>query len=90
MIDLSTFDPTASYIIFDDFDFQYFPNKKCWWGAQEEFTVTDKYTKKKTIRWGKPCIYLCNPDDDPSRHPLWNTWFDDNSIKIVLDNKLYT
>jgi uncharacterized Rossmann fold enzyme len=89
MIDLSTFNNTAEYVIFDDFDFEYMPNKKSWWGAQQEFTATDKYTKKKTITWGKPCIYLCNPEDDPSLSPKWNVWFSQNSIRVDLINKLF-
>lgn len=87
MIDLSTFCADAKYVIFDDFDFEFLPNKKCWWGAQEEFTLTDKYTRKKTITWGKPCIYICNTS--PSTHPKWESWFDDNCIEVYVENKLY-
>ena len=89
MVDLQTFSLQATFVVFDDFEFKFLPNKKSWWGAQDEFTMTDKYTRKRTIKWGKPAIYLCNPEDDPSRLPEWNTWFDENCITIVIYNKLY-
>lgn len=68
-MDLNTFSNPAEYVIFDDFDFKFMPSKKAWWGAQKTFVITDKYKSKKTIQWGKPCIYLCNPDADPSYSP---------------------
>jgi hypothetical protein len=46
-MNLTDFSAEAKYAVFDDFDFEYFPNKKAWWGAQSEFTATDKYLKKK-------------------------------------------
>lgn len=65
------------------------PSKKQWWGAQQEFTTTDKYKKKQQIRFGKPMIYLCNPDQDPRTHPKWCKWYDDNTVVVEIDNKLY-
>jgi len=55
-IDISRFDVSATYVIFDDFDFKFMPNKKQWLGCQKEFVITDKYRKKFSISWGKPCI----------------------------------
>lgn len=85
-MNLATFSAAANYVIFDDFDFEFFPNKKAWWGAQNEFTATDKYCKKKQIIFGKPLIYICNPDQDPRSHKLWNNWFNDNCKVVVLLN----
>lgn len=85
-MNLTDFSAEAKYAVFDDFDFEYFPNKKAWWGAQSEFTATDKYLKKKNIKFGKPIIYICNPDQDPRKHKLWNNWFSDNCICIELLN----
>jgi hypothetical protein len=65
------------------------PSKKQWWGSQETFTTTDKYHRKKTIKWGKPLIYLCNPEDDPFRTQEWNGWYDDNCIRLVLTKKMF-
>jgi hypothetical protein len=35
---------------------------KQWIGAQPQITITDKYHKRRTIRWGRPCIVLLNVD----------------------------
>lgn len=61
MFSLDTFNPDAEYAIFDDWeDWDRFYNYKQFLGAQEEFVVSDKYRKKRTIRWGKPCIVISN------------------------------
>jgi hypothetical protein len=89
MSDLMVLHGDAMYLIMDDFDFEFMPSKKQWWGAQKEFTTTDKYRKKHTIKWGKPLIYLCNEDNDPRRTRFWNQWFADNCIAIDIKHKLY-
>lgn len=55
---------TAKYAVFDDMQggFKFFPSYKGWLGAQSQFTVTDKYRGKTTIRWGRPSIWLSNED----------------------------
>ena len=65
---LSDWNSDAKYMVCDDFSWEYFPNKKVLWGAQKEFSTSDKYKGKRTVRWGKPLIYLCNPDQDPFNH----------------------
>lgn len=65
LINLDDWNPEATYIVFDDFDWKFFPNKKAFWGAQKTFVLTDKYRKKHTVHWGKPMIYICNEDQDP-------------------------
>jgi hypothetical protein len=76
-------DTDISYLILDDFLWEYVPNKKCFFGSQQEFTLTDKYRKKFTVKWGKVLIYLCNelPDLD--------SWYYDNTVIINLTNKLF-
>ena len=56
---------SSDYAIFDDIQggFEFFHSYKGWLGAQKEFVITDKYRKKKTVKWGKPSIMLMN--DDP-------------------------
>ena len=46
----------AKYAVLDDMqgNFQFFPSYKGWLGAQQTFTVTDKYRGKTTIQWGAP------------------------------------
>jgi hypothetical protein len=52
-------------------------------GAQQQFTVTDKYTRKKTIRWGKPCIYLNNQDPLEANLPDWQKqWLQANCVTV--------
>lgn len=68
------------------------PNKKQWLGCQREFVITDKYRKKLSISWGKPCIYLCNDDQDPRMHcsHLELAFFEENCIFVnIYNNKFY-
>jgi hypothetical protein len=86
MFNLDKWDDAAQYAIFDDFeDWKRFFNYKQWLGAQEEFEVTDKYTKKKTIKWGRPCIVLSNFDPDFA-DPQWVLA---NCTKVFIPNKLF-
>lgn len=86
MWSLDAFNLEAGYAVFDDIaDFKplYY---KSWFGAQQEFYATDKYRKKKLIKWGNPCILLCN------ELPDFGTdfdWWDKNCKIIKLLNKLY-
>jgi len=89
MSDRSTFTPEAKYLVMDDIPFAFMPNKKQWWGAQIEFTATDKYHRKKQIRFGKPLIYICNPDEHPRTTPYWNNWFEENCVEINVPDSLF-
>lgn len=61
MFDLSLWDDAAEYAIFDDFpEWSKWFSYKQFLGAQQEFTITDKYRKKRTVRWGKPTILISN------------------------------
>jgi hypothetical protein len=86
MFDLSLWDGTAEYAIFDDItDITKFYHYKQWLGAQEQFTTTDKYRKKCTVKWGKPCILLSNflPNH-------WDMdWIRGNCIVVQVHNSLY-
>jgi hypothetical protein len=69
MWDLSAFDRISDdfyqhgYVVFDDIDWETIKkSSKSWFGAQQDFSVSDKYRQKKRIKGGIPCIYLCNPD----------------------------
>jgi len=91
MSNLEVWDENASYIVIDDIKWEYIPQKKSLFGAQREFTLTDKYKKKKRIKWGKPCIYLYNPEDNPlsELHGTELSWYMCNAIMVTLTNKLY-
>lgn len=78
------------YAVFDDFNFDNLGrNAKSWFGAQSTFTITDKYKAKRTINWGKPIIWLCNPEDFPTPCGSPGNWFEQNSIVVHLTNKLF-
>ena len=89
MFDLSSWDQSAEYIIFDDIDFDFMTAAKAFWGAQREFSLTDRYRKKKTVQFGKPLIFLCNADQDPQFKKHWNQWYIDNCIRVEVTNKFY-
>jgi len=91
MINLDDWDENAEYAIFDDFGWEFMPCKKAFFGAQKTFTLTDKYKRKKTVIWGKPIIFLCNPDEDPfdSMKPSQKAWYDLNMIYSVITKPLF-
>lgn len=71
----------------DDIEWQYVPDKKQFFGSQKEFALTDKYKGKKTVKWGKPLIFLCNYD--PVVQDGWNSWFDARCLVVEVNNRLY-
>lgn len=88
------FDASKRFIIFDDFDIDFFPSWKPWFGAQRDFVITDKYRAKLTVRdWGKPLIWLCNREYNPLYSlKLKRTdkeWLEGNCVFIELQNKLF-
>jgi len=91
MSNLDVWDPEASYLVIDDIKWEFVPQKKSLFGAQREFTLTDKYRKKRRIKWGKPCIYLFNPEDSPMSELSGDelSWYNENTVLVILVNKLY-
>lgn len=86
MWNIEKYDPEARYAVFDDFeDWKRFYNYKQWLGAQQEFEVSDKYARKRTIMWGKPCVVLSNFDPDFADQ----AWISFNCITVNIQNKLY-
>lgn len=89
MFNLDDWNPMADYLVIDDIEWKYVPAKKALLGAQAQFTMTDKYRKKVTLTWGKPCIYLCNKDMDVYNSCEEAMWLRDNCVYVILHNKLY-
>lgn len=87
MVNIDDYNEDGTYVIFDDFEWDFMPNKKQWFGAQKTFAITDKYRKKKTITHGNPIIYLCN--EMPNMTPTFRQWFDQNCVIVHLMGKLY-
>nr|DAI24652.1 MAG TPA: Geminivirus Rep catalytic domain [Genomoviridae sp.] len=89
MFNLDEFDDDAEYAVFDDIPggFKAF-NYKGWLGAQHQFNATDKYKRKQTIIWNRPCVFLCN--DDPMEK--WaggdTAWLRKNAIVVEVTSPL--
>lgn len=83
---LDDWDNDAEYAIFDDWeDWTRFFNYKQFLGAQQEFTLADKYRAKRTLTWGKPCIILSN------EMPLFKDWkwIEGNCFICIIENPLF-
>lgn len=87
MFNMDLWNDDAKYAIFDDYeDWKKFYNYKCWLGAQLEFSITDKYKRKKNIKWGKPSIVLSNIDPDFSDQQ----WIKKNCVVYFMkDDELF-
>lgn len=89
MKDLDLWNNSASYLVMDDIPWEFVPDKKAFFGAQRQITLTDKYKRKRTVAWGKPLIFLCNYD---LRLKLDNDeakWYNDVCIFEELHKELY-
>jgi len=86
MFNLEKWNPDATYAIFDDWeDWTRFYNYKQWLGAQFEFEISDKYKRKQTIIWGKPCIVVSN--DLPDFKDM--QWIYINCIIVEIKHPLF-
>jgi hypothetical protein len=79
----------AQFLVIDDMAWDKIPAKKAIFGAQKEFTLTDRYRHKKRLTWGKPTILLCNPDNAPNILLAELDWYQSNVTTIYLTNKLF-
>lgn len=90
---LDLWDEEAEYAVFDDFDIdgkkleEYFRSWKCWFGAQKEFNITDKYKRKMNVRWGKPIIFISNNEIECSSKTL--DYIRKNSIRVNVYSEFY-
>lgn len=86
MLNLDDWDTRAEYAIFDDFDdWSRFYLYKQFLGAQLCFVITDKYRKKMTVQWGKPCIVLSNIYPDFKDQ----IWVEANCFIEHIENKIF-
>ena len=78
------------YGVIDDMVISQFKYWKAFLGCHEQFTVTDKFHKKKQLMWGKPVIWLCN--EDPLQWKLSDidmVWVKGNCDIVYVGEKLY-
>lgn len=91
---LDLWDEEALYAIFDDMDCdpdipfeKCFRSWKAFFGAQKEFTVTDKYKRKMKVKWGKPIIWISNNEFNCKTSTL--DYIRKNSVRVNVYSKLY-
>lgn len=90
--DLSSFNNYFSYVVFDDVQWKNLAHyAKAFFGCQRDFSVSDKYCKKKRISGGVPSIYCVNPEDvtHELREFFLSNWGQQNIEVISVSNKLY-
>ncbi|AJC52525.1 replication-associated protein [Bromus-associated circular DNA virus 2] len=63
MTNVTHWDSAAKYLIFDDIEWKFIPQKKSLLTCMGSATVTDKYKGKRDIIVDKPAIVLCNEFD---------------------------
>ena len=89
MFNLEAYDDTCTYAIFDDIlgGLNNFSTYKQWLGCQMEFTVTDKYKRKKRLDWGgRPTIWIAN--DDPRTATVDQEWLEGNCTIVYIGETL--
>lgn len=92
LFNLDEWDDEARLVILDDIDIKFFPSWRGFLGCQRDITVTDKYRKKRRLRNGIACIWLCNEELDPRRAlpgVAERRWFDLNCEFILLNGSLF-
>jgi len=79
---------TVDYAIFDDIDWKNAALKgegfKAWLGGNRSFDVSDKFDRKFTLPWGKPCIYLTNHNPWIGLHEDDAKWIRRNCIYVEM------
>jgi len=88
LFNLDDWKQAAHYAIFDDFNIEFLPQYKSWFGGQKCFVVTDKYRKKKTVQWGKPLIWI-NNEDPRNSVKVDREWMLLNSVFYLITTKLF-
>lgn len=87
--DFNDWDTEADYMVLDDIAFRLIPNKKALFGCQKETTINAKYARKRTVKWGKPVIYLTNTALSNEDFGEDAPWWRENCTFISLVDRLY-
>jgi len=91
LFNIDEWDKEAKYIILDDFDLKFFPHWKQFFGAQKRITIGGKYRTNQSLDWGRPLIFLCNPDLHPRRILSGDQleWLRSNAVFLELETPLF-
>lgn len=79
----------ATYAVFDDLWDWNFRFLKDFLGGQPTATITGKYRQPSQLEWGKRSIFLTNERFWEEWTPKQQEYFQDSSIVVELNNKLY-
>lgn len=88
MTAMELWDDKAKYIVYDDIEWKYIPNKKSMLTAMGDTNVTDKYMKKKPIYNNKPAIVCTNDVPEHETKALADYWAL-NSTVVIVDRPLF-
>lgn len=87
MFVLADYDEGCEYAIFDDISGGMAKiSYKQFMGGQDRVGVTDKWCKNRQIKWGRPCIYLCNRDPfiQGNNPGVELEWLKKNSVAVEI------
>lgn len=79
----------AKYLVLDDIDWEFLPNKKQLLTAMGECILTDKYVKKTTLVNYKPAIYLCNTDPRDKWTTDESSYWGENMTFVTIKGPLF-
>lgn len=88
-INIDKWEDDAKYIVIDDIEWQFIPNKKQLMTAMGECELTDKYRAKRTLINFKPCILCCNYNPFAFMTAEEDEYWRENAVHVVLENRLY-
>lgn len=86
--DVSQVRKDALYGVIDDIPSERFMYWRSFLGCQEHFTVTDKFHRKKQLRWGKPIIWLSNYDPATWKGIDYE-WVKGNTVIVEVKENMY-
>lgn len=87
MTNVTRWDEAAKFLVFDDIEWQFIPQKKSLLTCMGNATVTDKYKGKKDILVDKPAIVLLN-EFDLASIPEAEYW-DKNLFVVTVSEPLF-
>jgi len=90
MFNLENWDSSVRYAVYDDIAWEYFPSKKQLLGSQREFSIADKYRRKRTVTYSMPWIFTMNQDNwsKVEKDDMYQ-WLMENAKVVFISRKLY-
>lgn len=87
---MGCFREDTEYGIFDDMEYSQFKYFKQFMGSQSEFTASDKYKRNGVIKYGRPCIWICNEGlEEWKLTDVMRSWINMNCYVVYVDDNLF-